>query len=489
VRRVYGVRIYKMNEVPSARPGGPMKYRLRWKLPGRDRPFAETFASLPELDSFRSELVTAQNRGEPFDLDTGLPISMLLAEPDDEETPRVSFLAFAREYAGMKWPDVSAKSRETIAQTLSAVAVAMVEDAPQRPNGNTLWRVLSTYAFVPSLWPDDERPERVPRSPSPYGKAELPSDQRKALAWIESASLPLASLADAKTARRALDKLKVTQDGSKAAESYFRRRRGVLVNLIGYAIESGELDANPLAKLNEKAPKKSGPIDKSVVFNPAQAADVLAAISYVGSYRRARGRRLVVLFAMLFYAMLRPEEALFVHDYDCTLPEDPKTWGSIRLTQTRPTAGRRWTDTGRIHDERGLKARSETDVRIVPIPPVLVAIIRAHIAEFGTAPDGRLVKNERGGIPVASTYTRVWREARPLAFTPAQLASGFAEDPYDNRHAGISVMLNAGVDALDVAERAGNSAEVIHRVYGHRTAGRDQINNGKVDAFLKEHGL
>lgn len=488
MRRVYGVRIYKMNEVPSARLGGPTKYRLRWKLPGRDKPFCETFASVPELDSFRSELVTAQNRGEPFDLDTGFPVSMLATEPDEEEAPRISFLTFAREYAGMKWPDISAKSRETIAQTLSALAVVMVEDTPQRPNGNALWRVLSTYAFVPSLWPDDERPERVPRSPSPYGDAELPSDQRKALAWIESASLPLASLAEAKTARRALDKLRITQDGSKAAESYFRRRRGVLVNLIGYAIETGELDVNPLAKLNEKAPKKSGPIDKSVVLNPAQAADMLAAISYVGSYRRARGRRLVVLFAMLFYAMLRPEEALFVHDYDCTLPGEPDAWGSIRLTQTRPTAGRRWTDSGRIHDERGLKARAETDVRIVPIPPALVAIIRAHIAEFGTAPDGRLVKNERGGIPVASTYTRVWREARPLALTPAQLASGFAEDPYDNRHAGISVMLNAGVDALDVAERAGNSAEVIHRVYGHRTAGRDQINNRKVDAFMKEHG-
>ncbi|HZU57023.1 MAG TPA: hypothetical protein VFA06_14215 [Actinocrinis sp.] len=47
----------------------------------------------------------------------------------------------------------------------------------------------------------------------------------------------------------------------------------MLVNLIGYAVESGGLDANPLAKLNEKALKKSGPIDKSVVLNPAQAAE------------------------------------------------------------------------------------------------------------------------------------------------------------------------------------------------------------------------
>ena len=33
------------------------------------------------------------------------------------------------------------------------------------------------------------------------------------------------------------------------------------------------------------------------------------------------------------------------------------------------------------------------------------------IAEFGTAPEGRIVTNDRGCIPVASTYTRVWREA------------------------------------------------------------------------------
>ena len=65
----------------------------------------------------------------------------------------------------------------------------------------------------------------------------------------------------------------------------------------------------------------------------------------------------------------------------------------MRLAKTKPTAGRRWTDTGEIHDTRGLKARPEDDMRRVPIPPILVAIIRAHIAEFGTAPDGRIVTN------------------------------------------------------------------------------------------------
>ena len=308
-----------------------------------------------------------------------------------------------------------------------------------------------------------------------------------ALKWIETASLPVAALSEAKTARLALDELKTTRDGRKAADSYYRRRRGVFVNFIGYAIERDELTLNPLLKLKEKVPRKPGPIDRSVAFNPAQGAEMLTAISYVGSYQRARGRRLVVFFAMQFYAMLRPEEALNVHDYDCTLPSDASEWGNIRLWETKPTAGKRWTESGEIHDTRGLKGRPDKAVRNVPIPPVLVAIIREHIEEFGAAADGRIVTNERGGIPVASTYTRVWREARPFAFTPAQIAAGFAANPYASRHAGISVMLNAGVDDTDVAERAGNSTEVIHRVYGHRTDGRDQINNRKVDAFMSEH--
>jgi predicted small metal-binding protein len=39
----------------------------------------------------------------------------------------------------------------------------------------------------------------------------------------------------------------------------------------------------------------------------------------------------------------------------------------------------------------------------------------------------------------------------------------------------------------DVAERAGNSAEVIQRVFGHRTHGRDQIDERRADALMPEH--
>ncbi|MFH8443611.1 hypothetical protein ACH4D3_20580 [Streptomyces sp. NPDC018026] len=38
-------------------------------------------------------------------------------------------------------------------------------------------------------------------------------------------------------------------------------------------------------------------VDPQVVANPGQARSPLRAVSYVGSYQRARGRRLVGLFA------------------------------------------------------------------------------------------------------------------------------------------------------------------------------------------------
>lgn len=58
-----------------------------------------------------------------------------------------------------------------------------------------------------------------------------------------------------------------------------------------------------------------------------------------------------------------------------------------------------------------------------------------------------------------------WRAARVLALTPDQAASPLASCPYDLRRAAVSLWLNAGAAAPDVAERAGHGVEVLLRVY------------------------
>ncbi len=168
---------------------------------------------------------------------------------------------------------------------------------------------------------------------------------------------------------------------------------------------------------------------------------------------------------------------------DCHLPEIG--WGHLTLEKSRPEVNRRWTDTGFAHGERGLKHRAAAETRRVPIPPELVAILRTHIDTFGVAPDGRIFGSDRGH-PVASTaISDVWAEARTLALTPAQVASPLAGRPYDLRHAAVSLWLNAGVPATDVADRAGHSVEVLLRVYAKCLDDGEEIANTRIEAALR----
>ncbi len=101
-------------------------------------------------------------------------------------------------------------------------------------------------------------------------------------------------------------------------------------------------------------------------------------------------------------------------------------------------------------------------------------MIREHADLFGTAPDGRLFRTYRGGIYLPSTLWNVLQLARKRAFNSAQLASPLARKPYDFRHAGVSWRLNAGAPPPQVAEWAGHTVEVLHRIYTHCIDGQDE---------------
>jgi integrase len=110
--------------------------------------------------------------------------------------------------------------------------------------------------------------------------------------------------------------------------------------------------------------------------------------------------------------------------------------------------------------------------------------LRAHITRHGHAPDGRLFRSEGGRVLYPSSYRYVWQRARSLALTPAQVASPLARRPYDLRHAGVSLRLNAGVPATQVAEWAGHSVEVLLTIYAKCIDGRDQVWFDRIDGAL-----
>jgi integrase len=109
-------------------------------------------------------------------------------------------------------------------------------------------------------------------------------------------------------------------------------------------------------------------------------------------------------------------------------------------------------------------------------------ILREHIKEFGTAPDGRLFGTATGGM--IYDHTAAWATARTLALTPEQVASPLATRPYDLRHAAVSLWLNNGVAVTEVANRAGHRVEVLLRVYAKCIDGGEEAANRRIDEAL-----
>lgn len=184
----------------------------------------------------------------------------------------------------------------------------------------------------------------------------------------------------------------------------------------------------------------------------------------------------------LYYAALRPEEAVALRQEDLILPAHHH--GKIIVTTACPRTGTAWTSTGTPHEPRGLKHRPLSAIRVVPIPPVLVRMLRRHLRQFGTTPDGRLFRGARGGMLSESVYGRAWHTARQAALGPELAATALARRPYDLRHAALSLWLNATGAPAEVAARAGNSTRVLHDVYLHCTNGQDDTISQRIEDVL-----
>jgi len=231
------------------------------------------------------------------------------------------------------------------------------------------------------------------------------------------------------------------------------------------------------------------------VVNPRQAR----ALEGVRA-QQPSGPRLVAFFAVMYYAGLRPEEAINLGADNVILPppvwdeesrqqrEPPEDqdWGELHIRSATPDAGSEWTDDGNPRERRQLKHRAEGDSRIVPTHPELTRLLRNHLAQFGTAADGRLFGGVRGGELPTITYRRAWIKARQMALTAAEQASPLARRPYDLRHACLSTWLNGGVYPTQVAEWAGHSVDVLLRIYAKCVVGQDELAKRRISEALRQ---
>jgi integrase len=451
-RTTFDVRVWAVTK--RSRRDGP-KYRVRWVVTGKE--WHDTFSTRALADRFRSDLISATRRGEAFLIATGRPMSW-----QRSEITTISWYEHACAYVDMKWPHAAGKSRQGIAESLATVTPALLLTTKSRPSATGLRAALYGWSFNARA--------RASGPPPP----ELVRAER----WVAANTRPVADLANSAVLRPALDALAVRMDGKPAAASTVSRKRAIFYNAVEYAVELGHLSGNPIASIKWRAPKATEAVNPRVVINHGQARALLAAVR-----QHPSGGPLVAFFAVMYYAALRPGEAVDLRKEALALPSTG--WGELYLSTSAPSAGRSWSESGTRREPRQLKHRGTEEVRIVPCPPDLTALLREHLDKHGTTPDGRVFRGVRGGPLSESLYGRLWALARASVLTEEEVASPLARRPYDLRHAAVSTWLNGGVPAPHVAAWAGHSVDVLLRVYAKCIAGQDDAARRRVEEALR----
>ncbi|MET9313071.1 site-specific integrase [Kribbella sp. NPDC003505] len=436
---------------------GKKSYTVRWRVAKEGFSLTRTNRTLANNE--RSKLVSAVGRGEAFYIDTGRPISEGRAA-----AAKVTFYDFACEYVDMKWPRAAANTRRSIADALVTVTPIMLKGRKAGSEAKALRNALHKWAFNSAR------------------RESAPDDVRVLLKWASASSKPLADLGKPDAIRAVLDAVGSKLDGKPASVTYTARRRAVLWNLCEFAVERKHLMANPITTIKWARPKvhNTDVVDPASVPNPHQAKVLLEAVGKLpGS-----GPRMVAFFACMYYAALRPGEAVDLTKANLYLPDEGR--GKLYLTGSNPFAGSAWTDSGEDRDQRGLKHREATAGRWAPCPPELTEILHNHLTEFGTNKEGLLFWGQRGGTLPGKTYQAMWKAARIKAFG-AEMAgtSLLATRPYDLRHAAVSTWLASGVDPQRVADWAGHSLEVLMRVYAKCLDGEEDLAMDRIEAKLR----
>lgn len=450
----YKVRVFEIQKryrAGDTKKTRPTRYVVRWSVDRR--PFQESFKLWAQADSFRSELMTAAKKGEAFDIEAGRPISMIRVATDSK-----SWFEFAADYCTARWEELSAGSRRNLVRDLSDITAALLRDERGQPDTPALGKALRIAFNVKTR------------------NADLQTDVADAIAWAKRHSRDVHDLADPDVFRRLISALDKTREGTRAAPDTIRLRRTTLGNAIEYAIEKGLLDTNPIRKVKVRKNKTAiREVDTAAVVSPIQARTLLFAL-------RSINRRLVAFFGLMYFAGLRPEEAVNVRKSSLSLP--PEGWGEIRLERAIPEISGEWTDSGKRNEETSLKHRGRHESRTVPCCPELTGLLHEHMRDVGTATDGRLFWGVRAdGRLSSSVYGRAWAAARREVFTAEVYASPLGRRPYDLRHACVSGWLAAKVESARVAKWAGHSVVVLHKVYAKFIDGGEQQALQRIDEW------
>lgn len=406
---------------------------VRWAVAGRQR--SRSFRTRTEADRFRSGLFLAQQSGESFDETSGEPTSW--APRTDAARAHV----WARQWLAEQWDEWAPRTRVSAIEALARLVVLLVPaNAPPPPEN--IRSHLTTWL----------RP----------GSDELPPESG---GWLEEWCLSLAQLNRAVLA--GVDRqLGLRDDGQPLSPSTASRYRKVSRACVRRAVELDVLPSDPWPlPTRGRAQRKAVKVRKSVsIRSLPDPATMQRALDAMVSHQPA-SRTYRVMTAVAYYAGLRPSEVVMLRAECLHLPR--RGWGRIDVNEADVS-----------FDEPG---EPKTGPRVVPIPPVLVAILRDWVDGQALAGSALLFRTRTGSRPTQSNWARSLHRAMRMIDAPPMRI-------YDCRHAAATTWLRAGVPLGEAAKRLGHSVETLVSTYVGALDGDESLANQRIDLALDASG-
>ena len=416
--------VFALVEPPKNTPRDKRRFKVRWRVNGRDR--KRTFKTKAEAERFRTRLRHASIEGEPFDLASGLPTSWT----DSQE----SWWTWSRTWLGLKWPGWSGNTRRSGVESLVAITPHMVRrGGAAPPTGLAKWLRETGYVTGAEIDPAD-----------PIAR------------WLERNSVLLAEL-NAPLLEDVLTAATTKRDGSASATEVIRRRRNMLNSALKMAVRRDHLQANPMDKVEWRVPDRTISVDITTV---PSFRDIKELVEFTLATPTAAARY-GALFACVGLAGLRPSEAMGLRVDNLSMPEEG--WGTAVLRGATTAPGERYSDGPGVHEDKQLKQRAVGETRSVPLPPHLLSYLREHMSRFPPV-GGRVFTTSTGRAMTTTSYSDAWKRARANQWPDGDsVLSGVTL--YDLRHSAATLMLRSGVVPAEVARRLGHSVDVLMRTY------------------------
>ena len=429
VRPMQTVKVFGVQDRRSTAQA-KLPWVVRYAIDGRHR--SKSFRTRIEAERYRGSLLQAVQAGDQFDVASGEPESWQPALRD------MSVHEWARRWLGEQWSEWQPRTRTSATEALARFITIAVEPAAKPPDD---LRVYLYSALAPG--PDSRRDGRLEK-------------------WMSRHCLTLGDLDRDRVA--VIDrKLALKLDGSPMAANTANRIRIVARACVQAAVEVGAIPADVWPQRSKtRARRKVARTNRSVDVRALPSPVVMAAAIDAIVTHQPGSRAFRVMTAVAYYAGLRPSEVVMLRVHSTVLPAEG--WGRLEVTEADIS-----------FDEPG---EPKTGPRSVPIPPVLVAMLRDWINQNNLTNSDRLLFRARNDTrPSGSNWIRAWHRAlgsvgeRPLRV-------------YDCRHAAATTWLRAGMPLAETARRLGHSVETLVSTYVGALDDEEHIANLRVDTIL-----